>query len=342
MYPDRRSLYKKLEELRCSKVLVYITGDRPGLGTQIHSEVLSFFTDHLDVITERRRIPKISLFLYTSGGFTMAAWGIVNLLRQFCDNYEVIVPSKAHSAGTIIALGADKIIMTKQATLSPIDPSINSPLNPVTPSPGFIGQGGTLTVPVSVEAISGFISFIKQYSAITQKGEFSKILLDLADKVHPLVIGQSYRAKKQIHQIATKLLEDKIRNKKQRKNTIRYLTEESGSHDYTIYRNEAEKLDLPVDKPDEKLYTLIKTIFDNISEELELNNPFSPSIYVNTSEGLVPYSFRRALIESNGAGSHIFLQEGVFQKTIYHDQSGISQEAINDKMIFQGWRHEFS
>jgi membrane-bound ClpP family serine protease len=85
----------------------------------MHPEVLDHFVKHLDAIGD---VPKISLLLYTRGGSTLAAWSIVNLVRQFCDQFEVIVPFKAHSAGTLVCLGADSILMTKQATLGPVDP----------------------------------------------------------------------------------------------------------------------------------------------------------------------------------------------------------------------------
>ncbi len=51
------------------------------------------------------------------------------MLRMFCDELEVIVPARARSAGTLMCLGADKVVMTKQATLGPIDPSLTGPLN---------------------------------------------------------------------------------------------------------------------------------------------------------------------------------------------------------------------
>ena len=130
MYADRIPLVQNLERLRDSKVLVYVTGDRPGMETQIHSEALDYFADHLDTFGLPRRI---SLYLYSRGGETLAGWSIVNLVRHFCDEFEVIVPSKARSTATLMALGANKIIMTKQATLGPIDPSVNSPFNPQLP-----------------------------------------------------------------------------------------------------------------------------------------------------------------------------------------------------------------
>src|SRR5262245_54964849 len=146
MFVDRRSLYEELEKARKSKVLVYVTGDRRNLETQIHSEVIDLLTTHLDKIGD---VEKITLFLYTRGGDTPASWSIANLIKHFCKTFEVMIPAKAHSGGTLISLGADKIVMTKQATLGPIDPSVQSALNPNVP-----GAPPNQKVPVSVEAIN--------------------------------------------------------------------------------------------------------------------------------------------------------------------------------------------
>ena len=153
MRAQRLQMYHDLEARRGSKLIVYVTGDRPGMETQIHPEVVDYFVHHLDLIGVTK---KITLYLYTRGGQTLAAWSIVNLLRQFCDELEVIVPSKARSAGTLICLGADRVVMTKQATLGPIDPSVNGPLNPQAP-----GGGPQSRVSVSVEDVNGFIDFAR-------------------------------------------------------------------------------------------------------------------------------------------------------------------------------------
>jgi hypothetical protein len=39
MLKDRLELYKELEQKRNSKLLVYVTSDRPNLGTQIASDI---------------------------------------------------------------------------------------------------------------------------------------------------------------------------------------------------------------------------------------------------------------------------------------------------------------
>ena len=122
---SRKQLLRQVEKERESKVILYVTGDRQGLETQIGQDVIDLFVDHLDAIGP---VKKISLILYTSGGNTSAAWNLVNLIHMFCDDFEVIAPGKCRSAGTLISLGANRIVMNKQATLGPIDPTLQHPL----------------------------------------------------------------------------------------------------------------------------------------------------------------------------------------------------------------------
>lgn len=275
--------------------MAYITGDRPGLETQIHSEVYDFFVNHLDSIGV---VPKISLYLYTRGGMTLAAWSIVNLIRQFCNDFEVIVPSKAHSAGTLICLGANKIVMTKQATLGPIDSSVNTPLNPQIPAAGPAARFA-----VSVEAINGFLELAKDHLKIKGGEELASILIKLTDHVHPLVLGEVFRSKSQIQMLARKLISGQVTEKEKIEAIISFLCSESGSHDYTIHRREAKnQLGLNIDKPDDSLYALIKAIYTDIAAELQLNNKFDPNSLLG-SNPQTSYSVVRGLLESISGGS---------------------------------------
>ncbi len=172
MYRNRVELYKDMERRLESKIITYITSDRRGLETQIGDDVIDIFISHLDKIGGIGKVPKISLYLYTRGGNTAAAWNIINLLRQYCEQLQVVIPHKAHSAGTLISIGANSIIMTKQATLGPIDPSINTPLNP--PIPGAPPRN---TSPVSVEAVKGYLAFAKEELAIKDDMALSNILI---------------------------------------------------------------------------------------------------------------------------------------------------------------------
>jgi hypothetical protein len=158
--------------------------------------------------------------------------------------------------------------MTKQATLGPIDPSLNGPLNPQNPQ---VPQNPAARIPVSVESIKGYIELAKEDLSISNEDELTKVLLSLSEKVHPLVLGDVYRSRTQIQMLARKLLSKQLDDKDRIEEIITFLTSDSGSHDYTIYRKEAkEELGLNIEKPNDELYAIIKDTFDNIKDELEL------------------------------------------------------------------------
>jgi len=331
MYSERIKLYEALEQSRSSKVIVYITGDRKGLETQIHPEVLDLLVNHLDVIGT---VPKISLFLYTQGGHTLAAWSIANFIRQYCSDFEVIIPFKAHSGGTLLCLGANTLVMTKQATLGPIDPSVNTPLNP-----GVPGAPPDSRVSVSVEAINGFIQLAKE-TGIKSSSDLSSVISTLATHVHPLVLGQVYRTRSQIRMLGKRLLSKHMSDNGKIKKILDFLCSESGSHDYTIYRQEArEELGLNVETPSPELYTIIKKIYDNIATDLQLTIPYNPNVLLG-GQSQVEYRFERALVESSFGGSHRYISEGRLIKAQLNLPNGIVQDAIQDNRTFEGWKYE--
>ena len=68
----------------------------------------------------------LTLVLHTPGGVTMATQTIVEYVRTKFDRLEVIVPTFAMSAGTMIALASDVIVLGNQSQLGPIDPQLQS------------------------------------------------------------------------------------------------------------------------------------------------------------------------------------------------------------------------
>lgn len=66
----------------------------------------------------------LTLILHTPGGVTNAAETIVAYLRSKFSKVEVVVPTLAMSAGTMISLSTDNIVMGKQSQLGPIDPQM--------------------------------------------------------------------------------------------------------------------------------------------------------------------------------------------------------------------------
>jgi hypothetical protein len=330
MRAQRQQLIQQLETSRNSKLLLFFTGDRRNLETRIASDVYDLFVNHLDKIGI---VKKLSLFLYTRGGDTLAAWSLVNLIRQFCKKLEIIIPSKAHSAGTLMALGADNIVMTKQATLGPIDPSLNHPLNPQIP-----GLTPDAKAPVSVEEINGFIELARGELKLRGQRELGEALSRLTQHVHPLVLGAVFRTRSQIQMLARRLISHQVTDKKKVCSIISFLCSESGSHDYTIHRREAREMGLKVETPNETLYALIKAIYDDVEAELELGTAFDPKAYLG-AEASRDYCFKRAVLESLAGGSHFCMTEGKFEQQQMQTPAGL-QIRINDRRSYEGWRYE--
>jgi ClpP class serine protease len=335
MLKDRINLYKEIENQRKSKLIVYVTSDRKGLETQIASDVIPIFTEHLDKIGDTK---KISLYLYTRGGETLAAWSLVNLIRNFCNEFEVIIQFNCHSAGTLICLGANKIIMTKQATLGPIDPSINGPLNPMIP--GI--NNPNARVPISVEFVNAYLEMAKRDLGINNQIGLANILINLSNQIHPLTLGQVNKSKSQIQMLAKKLLANQGLGEVKEDEIIKFLCSESGSHDYTIHRKEAtESLGLQIENPSTEFYKVIKAVYDNIQNEMELLSPYDPKILVVNKQSH-SYSFRRALIESIDYGCNVFISEGTLVKQSIQVPQPIptTQTIIQDNRTLEGWKYE--
>jgi len=93
----------------------------------------------------------------------LEAYQIINLIKEFCDELEVIIPEKALSAGTLMSLAANKIIMTRHSVIGPIDPSF-----------GYL----------SVEDVNGFLDFAKNH--ISKKDNLNNVFLELSKMAPPM------------------------------------------------------------------------------------------------------------------------------------------------------------
>lgn len=328
-HQERAVLLESIEKERKSKAILYVTGDRPGMETQIGQDVIDIFVDHLDAMWPAQ---KISLVLHTNGGDAAAAWRLINLLRTFCDDLEVIVISKALSAGTLISLGADRIMMTKQATLGPIDPSVNGALNPTVP-------GTNERVPVSVEAVQGYLDLAAGDLKITDGHALATILHSLSEKIHPLVLGDVFRRRSQIRDLAGKLLAHQDLAKDKADAIIAFLCSESGSHDHTINRREARALGLNIETPSEAFYVVLRDLYESVVETLQLRSRFKPDTLMGANS-TVKYRLRRGLIESRALGSHQFVSEGMMQKLQMQPAGAPQQIGIQDQRTSEGWQRE--
>lgn len=261
-----------LESTRGSRILAYVTSDRkPPLQAKIATDVIPIFYEHLKRI---KKTEKIELFLYSTGGDIMPPWRLVNLIREFSKTFNVLVPYKAHSAATMIALGADKIVMGGLGELSPIDPNIGTPFNP--PHPDVPNEP---KIEISVEDVFGYINLAKEKLQITEQSNVVDVLKSLVDKIHPLAIGAVYRTHSLIRLLAAKLLSlhmDEEKEAERINQIVKDLVEKLYYHNYLINREEAKKLGLKIESPSDKLEQLIWDLYSIYEEEMELGKAFNP------------------------------------------------------------------
>ncbi len=93
----------------------------PQFKLQIMQEDLNGFMSSITGMDYRRGL---TLLLHTPGGAINATETIVSYLRSKFKKIETIIPVFAMSAGTMIALGTDRIVMGRQSQLGPIDPQM--------------------------------------------------------------------------------------------------------------------------------------------------------------------------------------------------------------------------
>src|ERR1700728_2362131 len=224
---ERKQLISQIEQLRGSRVLCYLTSDRPNAAGLMAKDAIPIFFKHLKLFSEHS---KIDVFLVTLGGDTLAAFGLSRLLREFSSTIGALVPEKCQSGGTLFVLGANQIVMTRAATLSPIDPSITSPLNPVVE----MAPGQRQLLPVSVESVAGFKGLVTEDWGISKEENLAAAFKMLSDRVHPLALGDVFRVRQQIQRLARTLLKNHRKDPKKIEQIIRTLVTELGSHDYLI------------------------------------------------------------------------------------------------------------
>lgn len=333
---ERKGLIEKLENDLKVRVLTIITGDRQGMETKIAPDILPLVSEHLSNI---KPTEDLALFLYTPGGDTIVGWGLVSLLRQYSNKISVLVPFRALSCGTLIALGADNLIMGTHGFLSPIDPSVSSPFNPQ--APGVQQPGMVTLLPVSVEDMAGFLDLVRNETGPTNEKAMVEAINILADKVHPLALGAVYRAREQTNSLAKRLLSMHLHDETRVDHIVKQLTHELPTHNYLIGRSEAEnEIKIDIKKPSAEIDRIMWKLYKDYEDWLQLTEPFSAEHDLGAEQNKT-IRYERAAVESiyNGKLSqHIFVTENVIFRAAGTPagMQGVNTPALV-RTLSQGW-----
>lgn len=276
----RHDLINAIEGERGSKVITYFLGDRPSpqmqiLG-QIAEDAVRPIYDHL------RSLPNgsmVDIFLYSVGGLTEVPWRIVTMIREFTEDFAVLVPYKAASAATMIAIGADKIVMGRKGELGPIDPQLQVRRK---------GDGGMVVQEqIGIEDIISYFRFARDKAGLSDQSALTTPFSALTAKLdQPWILGGINRVHAHIRSVARKLLTAcKNSPDEQRIQVIiDSLAEKTYQHGHAIARKEAEEVGLNIERPSDNLENLMWELYECYEGLCRLREPFDANTYIPTGQ----------------------------------------------------------
>ncbi|HBP63155.1 MAG TPA: peptidase [Desulfosporosinus sp.] len=261
---ERVTLIERLEQLRKSKVIVYFSY------TPLDDSILIPLYRQLKEIGHTK---KIDLILHSYGGAVDTPYKVVTLIREFCEEFAVIVPFVAKSAASMLVLGSDEVVMGPISELGPIDPLVKHPV-----------YKDTL---VPVQAVWHCLDYLQRSIVNSSDPEVTSLLVSpLLDKLDPLLIGDYEKTIKASRQYAERLLSRyMLKDDPERVLKVTWaLTEGYFSHGYPIGRREAKDLGLKVTEAQGELWDVIwdlylayEELFNEKEEQVEAVESYKTS-----------------------------------------------------------------
>lgn len=181
---------------------------------------------------------QLDLVLSTPGGAVTVARRLALLLHEFTQHLNILVPYQARSAGTLLCLSANELILGPMAELGPIDAHLNPASMPPPDAPSTI----------SSEDIRSFRQMAEDWFGVTREKDRLQVLALLAQRIFPATLSSFYRSDRLTRLAALELLhyqlpevEDDIRQR-----IVDQLVGGYHAHDHIITRAEAQALGLRV------------------------------------------------------------------------------------------------
>jgi hypothetical protein len=199
-------------------------------------------------------VERISLFIKSSGGVGEESLRMVNLLRQFVGQVDALVPLECASAATMLALGADRILMGPLAHLSAVDTSLTHSLSPI--------DRDNSRVRVSQDELHRVIHLWDSQSDSAAANPYATLF----NHVHPLVVGAVDRASALSTRICTEILSYHVADANKAEEISSILNGAYPSHSYPITLREARRIGLKAELLDEEINSLLLELNETYSE----------------------------------------------------------------------------
>jgi hypothetical protein len=281
-YKSRRLLYKKLEAHRGRPLISYVTSTRPNASGQIAADVIPELRRQLKALPKGTKA--IDLLIISNGGDPTVAWRFVSLIRESVVDFSVLVPDAAFSGATLIALGANEIIMHPHGNLGPVDPQVSGLRPKEQGRPGESFRFGA-------EDLSSFLSFARREVGLTDQSALLEVLKLFCAEVGASPIGVAARSAQLTLSMGEQLLKLHMKTPAEEQKA-RVITEALNKkfhhHGYPLSRREAREINLNIVDADAKTEPLLSAIWEDVEDELRLREPFSPIGEVASNPACAP------------------------------------------------------
>ena len=207
------------------------------------------------------------VIMSTYGGDANAGFKISRLFQDMYETHTLYVPRFCYSAGTLIALGANKLLLDSFSEMGPLDVQLQKPNEIGGRKSGLLSRSAFESA--GQEAFALFEQFMlgikrKSGGAVTfemaaqiASQMATNIVSPMIAKIDPDVVGSDYRDLNVATEYGIRLAEigENVEN-----GTVEALVSRYPSHDFIIDQREANKLFKRIDQPSEALYVLVGAV----------------------------------------------------------------------------------
>ena len=265
-YRDRVELYRNIEALRSRPLIAYVTSSRLNASGQIGSDVVPHFIKQINAVPADSK--EVDVLIVSAGGDPITIWHIVSLLRERFTGLSVLLPYTAYSAATLLALGADEIVMHRFSNLGPVDPQLRSRGPRAGESAGSVAHYGSAD-------LSHYLAFVREEVGISDQTELLKSFELLCAEVGALAVGIAKRSTELSKTLGEKLLGLHMDDGDGTRLIVDALNKSYHHHGYPVGRREAKAIGLPVVDASGELADLLWAVWEDVSDEMECERPFS-------------------------------------------------------------------
>ena len=257
---DLIPFYKKISDTLSADIIIY------------SGEINFNGAEKLIELSKQKANTNIMLILCTLGGQANAAFKIARTLQQSYTNFYLYVYGYCKSAGTLIAVGSDEIIMSDYAEFGPLDVQIREKDEIQKYSSGLNIEEAMQTL--RANALSFFeqilFSLIDDFGISTKRGVdiaakmAMEFITPIVSQIDPISVGETQRAVKIALAYGLRLIKERgnLKSVKELTRLVKHYPE----HGFVIDYLEASQIFKKIRKNNEDEALICENLEDDIAK----------------------------------------------------------------------------